>query len=93
MKNGIHEHRSGDIIVVMEPGWMVGSTVGTSHGSPYSYDTHVPLLWMGTGVPQGSTSAPVAIIDIAPTVAIIANIQYPNGCTGSPIVPLLDGED
>lgn len=90
VKNGINQHRSGDVIVLMEPGWMVGSPQGTSHGSPYAYDMHVPLLWMGTGISAGKTSVPVFITDIAPTVALLSGLQYPSGCVGNPIVPVLE---
>ncbi|MGL4597585.1 MAG: alkaline phosphatase family protein, partial [Bacteroidia bacterium] len=59
---------------------------GTTHGAPWSYDTHVPLLWYGWKVQHGSTDANINIPDIAPTLCLMLNIQYPSGCTGQPIM-------
>jgi hypothetical protein len=47
----------------------------------------VPLLWYGWKVQQGSTSEPVNIVDIAPTLAVFLTIDFPSGCTGKPIKP------
>lgn len=85
IQNGIHPQRSGDIIVVLEPGWAECPPTGTTHGSPYSYDTHVPLIFMGAGIKPGSSTEQVVITDIAPTISMLLNISLPNGCTGKPI--------
>jgi hypothetical protein len=45
--NGYYPERSGDIYVQFEPGWFEGMAKGTTHGSVYPYDTHIPLVWMG----------------------------------------------
>ena len=53
MVRGYHAKRSGDIVISLEPGWLdASSTQGTSHGSPYRYDTHVPMLFFGHGIPR-----------------------------------------
>jgi predicted AlkP superfamily pyrophosphatase or phosphodiesterase len=85
IKNGYSQKRSGDIVVNLEPGWVEWESTGTTHGSPYSYDTHVPLIWFGWKIRQGNSSEPVNITDIASTLADLLNIQAPNGCTGKPI--------
>jgi arylsulfatase A-like enzyme len=82
---GYHPKRSGDIVVVLEPGWFEsGSIQGTTHGSPYTYDTHVPLLFYGKGIKHGASVRYHPITDIAPTISALLNIKYPSGCTGNP---------
>ena len=76
----------GDVLFVLESGWIpAGYLTGTTHGSPYNYDTHVPLLWYGTGVAQGENDDFIVIPDIAATFAALLNIQQPSACTGVPI--------
>jgi Type I phosphodiesterase / nucleotide pyrophosphatase len=58
---------------------------GTTHGSPYPYDTHVPLVWYGWQIPKGASFAPVDITDITPTLAALLRIMEPNGSTGKVI--------
>ena len=87
MQNGFYIRRSGDIAILFEPQWLEDySRTGTSHGTTYSYDTHVPLLWYGWNIKPGYTSDPVDITDIAPTIAAFLNIMAPNACIGKPIV-------
>jgi predicted AlkP superfamily pyrophosphatase or phosphodiesterase len=90
MQKGYNAQRSGDVLVNYLPGYIeFYSPTGTTHGSPYSYDTHVPLLFYGWNVKQGSSTEPVSTTDIAPTIALMLNIQFPNGCTGKPISVLI----
>ena len=89
-QRGFNQVRSGDVLYVLESGWVpAGYHTGTTHGSPYNYDTHVPLLWYGHGVKKGASDAFVVIPDIAATVAAILEIQPPNACTGKPIQELI----
>ncbi|HTJ50899.1 MAG TPA: hypothetical protein VL443_15660, partial [Cyclobacteriaceae bacterium] len=60
-----------------------------THGSPYTYDTNVPMLFYGFGVKQGTTSVYHPVTDIAPTLSVLLKIKYPSGCTGQPIGELL----
>ena len=92
-RRGIHPRRSGDIIFQLDPAWHSDDTLfgtgGTTHGSPYAYDTHVPLLWYGWNVKHGVSSAPVNIVDIAPTLATMLHIMEPNGNQGKVIGDLV----
>ncbi len=85
MRNSFFPKRSGDIMILYEPFWIGGRHKGTTHGSIFFYDTHVPLLWYGWEIKNGSSSSRVFISDIAPTIADFLNIQEPNGCVGNPI--------
>lgn len=85
--NGYNSNRSGPVTIILEPGWYSGSpnATGTTHGSWNSYDAHIPLVWMGWGIKNGSTNRPVNMTDIAPTLAALLHIQEPNGSIGKPI--------
>lgn len=85
VQKGYHQKRSGDVMLVFEPGWVEYGKTGCTHGSPYPYDTHVPLFFYGWNISPGSSAAEVDITDIAATVSMLLNIQAPNGCTGKVI--------
>ncbi len=85
IKNGYNPRRSGDISIVLNPSWFSGGKTGTTHGSLYRYDTHVPLLFYGWKVKKGETTTRTNISDIAPTVADLLNILEPNGNVGGVI--------
>ncbi|MCE2996979.1 MAG: alkaline phosphatase family protein, partial [Flammeovirgaceae bacterium] len=88
---GYNFKRSGDIIYQLEPGWITGGgPQGTTHGSSYTYDTHVPILFYGAGIKQGSSSQYHTITDIAPTLSVLLQIKFPSGCTGQPVSEMLD---
>ena len=85
VQNGFNHKRSGDVIIILEPGLIEYGITGSTHGSAYSYDTHIPLLWYGWNIKSGSSVEQVFITDIAPTLSMLLNIEFPNGCTGKPI--------
>lgn len=96
LRNGFYPSRSGDVLFIMAPGYAESPRIypwtdekGTSHGSPYEYDTHVPLLFWGCNVPAGSTTAPVNITDVAPTVSAMLHILAPSGSTGKVITDIV----
>ena len=90
LQNIYNPKRSGEIMVLLEPAWFSGySARGTTHGSMWPYDTHVPLLWYGNGINTGETIKPTFISGIAPTVSQLLNIQEPNGNVGTPIKAVL----
>jgi predicted AlkP superfamily pyrophosphatase or phosphodiesterase len=62
----------------------------TTHGTPYLYDRHVPLIFMGPGVRTGVSNDPVGIVDVAPTLARLGGLPFPDGLEGR---PLLESED
>ena len=86
---GYHPHRSGDLLLVLEPGYYDfgkwSSPIGTTHSAWNPYDAHIPLLFYGWRVEHGSTSREVHITDIAPTVTQMLHIQQPNACVGEAI--------
>ena len=93
LENGYFPKRSGDVMVVLEPGWLESYQYpvnkGTTHGSAGNYDTHIPMLFWGWHVKHGSSVVSARIIDIAPTLARWLHIQEPDGCTGTPLPEVL----
>ena len=89
-----HEERSGDIYVVFEPHWFVsefdGASVTGSHGSPWRYDTHVPVIWMGPGIDAARIGRRVETVDVAPTIAAYLGIRPPSGTRGRMMTEVLD---
>jgi predicted AlkP superfamily pyrophosphatase or phosphodiesterase len=92
VENGYYPARSGHIQLVYQPGYIDGFlNGGTTHGSGYAYDTHVPLLWYGWQIPEKKMSVrTITITDIAPTIAAMLHIQEPNGCVGNVIEELFE---
>jgi len=90
LQNGFHQKRSGDILVVLQPGFITYPKTGSTHGSPQIYDTHVPLLFYGKGIKKGSTVNRTEISDIAPTLSALLGIAFPNGASGKPISKVLE---
>ena len=90
IQKGYHHVRSGNVAFSYNPAWMEYQDKGTTHGASYSYDTHVPLLFYGAGIPKGSSVKKVNIVDIAPTISMMLHIPFPNGTTGSPLAEVLE---
>lgn len=87
---GFHQKRSGDLLFILDPGTIAYKITGSTHGSGLSYDTHVPLLFYGKGIPQGSSTERSEITDIAPTISSLLGISYPSLATGKPLSVMLD---
>jgi hypothetical protein len=91
---GYHPRRSGDLLVIVEPGYYEygdwSSPVGTTHRSWNPYDAHIPLLFYGWHIKHGESSREVHINDIAPTVCQMMHIQQPNACSGEAIVEVFE---
>jgi predicted AlkP superfamily pyrophosphatase or phosphodiesterase len=79
---GYNAKRAGDIQVILNSGYMSGGTTGTTHGSWYPYDSHIPVVFMGWGIKQGRLTRDVHMTDIAPTIATLLRIQMPSGNIG-----------
>ena len=73
--------RSQDVYIVPEPYYLFEGG-GTSHGTPYDYDNHVPVIFMGAAIKPGNYAAPIAVNDIAPTLSQILGIERPSGSFG-----------
>jgi arylsulfatase A-like enzyme len=87
--HGFHPARSGDVVIIAEPYKYLGDTITATHGSPYSYDTHVPLIIMGTGVTPGRYLEPASPADIAPTLSALLRITAPTSATGRVLLEAL----
>jgi predicted AlkP superfamily pyrophosphatase or phosphodiesterase len=92
IKRGYNFKRSGNVAYSYQPGWLEHEQTGTTHGSAYAYDTHVPVLFFGKGIKKGETVKKVYITQIAPTISFLANINLPNGSTSKPLDEVLKSE-
>ncbi len=95
IQKGFDLDRSGDLIFMLHPGYLSKEIdeptahMGTSHGSAFNYDTHVPLLWYGANIPAKDCFRPIQIVDVAPTLIHLLNLQRTGAMTGTPIVEIL----
>lgn len=90
LQKGYNHKRSGDVMIVFKHGVIGYSRTGSTHGSGFIYDTHVPLLFFGKGINKGETTKRTEITDIAPTISALLGIAFPNGATGEPISDVID---
>ena len=86
--NGFNIQRSGDIVFEMAPNQIISSEgkSGTTHGSSYNYDTHVPLIFYGWHIKPGESNKEVFVEDIAPTITNLIHIQEPDAAIGIPVI-------
>ncbi len=78
VRNSYYPDRCGEVTWVLEPYCLMDTFLtGTNHGSPHSYDTHVPLLFFGTGIKPGIRNEAAAPQSIAATFAKAAGIKPP----------------
>ena len=89
IENGYNAQRSGDLYIILNPAWMEDFTKGTTHGTSFKYDTHIPLVWYGWNIKPGKDYSSIYMTDITATLASMLQIQEPNGCIGKPILGLL----
>ena len=78
---GFNAQRSGDLEIILEPYW-IRQAQGTTHGTPYNYDAHIPLILMGPRIRAGEYSDQVALNDLAPTLSTLAGVEIPAGSSG-----------
>lgn len=90
LSNGYFPQRCGEIQIMLKPGYVEGTGVGTSHGLWNPYDAHIPLLWYGWGIKHGSLNRETYMTDIAATVAALLHIQMPSGCVGKVIEDVIN---
>lgn len=95
LQNGYHSQLSGDILIMLHSGYLYNSygNTGTTHGSGYTYDTHVPILFFGKNIPAGNSVRKVSITDIAPSISMLLNITLPSASTGDPLIELFEKID
>jgi len=85
IQNGYYPARCGSIALLYHAAWYSDGKKGTTHGTWNPYDTHIPLLWYGWGIPKGETFQRWNVTDITATLAALLHIQVPNGCIGKVI--------
>ncbi|WP_428466850.1 alkaline phosphatase family protein [Photobacterium minamisatsumaniensis] len=94
VKNNYHPQRSGDIYLVFAPRTYIndmdGLTIASTHGSPWRYDTHVPVIFAGSSVQTNKVSRAITPYDIAPTLSNILGITQPSGATGEVLKEVLE---
>jgi hypothetical protein len=89
VRYGFYGPRSGDVFIVPEPYYMF-SAKGTTHGTPYLYDSHVPVIFYGPGIRKGVYRSNVAVNDVAPTLSAIFDVQMPAGAFGRVLTEALE---
>lgn len=94
VQRGFHPRRSGNVVVVQSPSWYLypqADAYSAMHGSPYAYDTYVPVFFAGAGLSGQLVDRQIAPHDVAATVASLLGIQPPSGSTGTPLTEVLEG--
>ncbi len=91
VRNNFHLSRSGDIYIIQEPYWFLfdKGSVKAMHGSPWRYDTHVPLIFVGPGIDAMKVHKRVHPVDVAPTIAAFLGMTPPAAMQGSPLEEVL----
>lgn len=88
-----HPKRSGDVFIVFEPNWFIndfdGLNVASTHGSPWYYDTYVPVVFARAGLPPMTVDRRVLTIDVAPTLSAYLGIRAASGSVGTPLKEVL----
>jgi hypothetical protein len=83
--NGYNAERGGDLVLIPKPYVVPGAgKTGTTHGSAYAYDTHVPVFFYGSFFKPGRYASEFNITDIVPTLCIALEMNEPAGCMGKP---------
>lgn len=88
--NGYDVLQNGDLVVLDKPGYIEYGATGTSHGTPYAYDTHAPLLFYGWKIKAGESFDKKEITQIAPTLALKLKIEMPNGTESKVLKEILE---
>jgi arylsulfatase A-like enzyme len=88
IQRGYYRGRAADLFIVQKPYWLASQS-GTSHGTPFSYDTHVPVVFFGHGIRPGRYDENVRTADIAPTLAALLGVNTPSGSVGR-VLPIIE---
>ena len=93
VRHNFHPKRSGDVFIVFEPNWFIndfdGLTVASTHGSPWNYDTYVPIVFAGAGLEHAVVNRRVLTVDIAATLSAFLGIKAPSGAVGDPLTEVV----
>jgi hypothetical protein len=87
--NGFYPPRGPDMYVLLEPYWLYGAK-GTTHSTTFSYDAHVPVIFMGPGIKAGHFDEEISVNDVAPTLATYLDIETPSGSVGRCLAEILN---
>lgn len=93
VQRAFHPRRSGNVMLVQDVSWYLSPNPRASsamHGSPYAYDTYVPIMFAGPGIPARTVHRSVGPEDIAPTITGYLGIKPPSGSTGTPLTEVLN---
>jgi predicted AlkP superfamily pyrophosphatase or phosphodiesterase len=92
VRNNQHVTRSGDIYIIQEPYWFLfdEGPIASMHGSPWRYDTHVPIIFAGQGIDAQKINRLVHPVDVAPTIAAFLGMTAPAAAKGSPLMEVLE---
>ena len=92
--NNFNAKRSGEVFIVFEPNWFIndmeGLTVASTHGSPWRYDTYVPIVFAGSGLKAQTVDRRVQTVDVAVTLATYMGLKPPSGSVGIPLIEVLE---
>lgn len=93
IRRNTHPANSGDIYVVQQPFWYLqeGSAIAVMHGSPWSYDSHVPIIFSGPGIRRQTISRLVHPVSVAPTLSTLTGAKIPSSAFAMPLTEVLDG--
>jgi arylsulfatase A-like enzyme len=84
MRRSFFEGRSGDVVYALKPYWYEDDDhTGASHGTPWEYDAHVPLLLFGKGIRPGAYASEASPVDLAPTLAALLGVEFTAGSDGA----------
>jgi predicted AlkP superfamily pyrophosphatase or phosphodiesterase len=89
VRRSVHPRRTGHVVVIQSPFWYLYEDprkYAAMHGSPYTYDTRVPLGFSGLGIPSGRSVRRASLEDVAPTLAVLLGIAPPSGSIGTPLI-------
>jgi predicted AlkP superfamily pyrophosphatase or phosphodiesterase len=92
ISKGYDVAQNGDLVILDKPGFIEYQGTGTSHGTPYSYDSHVPLIFYGWNIPKGATADRKVITEIAPTLSQKLQIPFTNGTEAEVLIEILDNK-
>jgi arylsulfatase A-like enzyme len=91
--NNFNAKRSGEVFIVFEPNWFIndfdGLTVASTHGSPWTYDTYVPLVFAGAGLTGQVVDRRVQTVDVAVTLSAYLGLKPPSGADGELLTEVL----